>query len=141
MTIAPLPPSARRTSVAAARLELAWTLSASALAAGGGYSSAVLHVVCEWDASDTGAPACSACVVRGAARREVRLQEPISLTVSGSGRWKHVTVRADGRELLAASFESGRLAYCTSAVPALAGLRGGTYDAPTGLLDLYADGP
>ncbi|MFM8872832.1 MAG: hypothetical protein ACKOJI_05685, partial [Phycisphaerales bacterium] len=33
--------------------------------------------------------------------------------------------------------DRGRLAYCTSAVPGLAGLRGGTYDPPTAILELY----
>lgn len=139
MTIATAVPSSAGASRAAVRLELAWTLSASALASGAGYSSAVLHLVCEWDGpSGMGHAACSASVVRGAATRDVELPGPASVEVTGRGRWRHVTVRCAGRTLLAASFEGGRLVYCTSEAPVLAGLRGGTYDAPTGLLELYA---
>lgn len=141
MTIAPASPAAPRAAGQAVRLELAWTLSAAAVTPGAGYSSAVLHLVAEWDGPHpAGHVECAASVVRSAARREVALPGPASVEVSGTGRWRHVTVRCGGRVLLAASFEGGRLVYCTSEVPVLAGLRGGTYDAPTGLLELYGSG-
>jgi hypothetical protein len=138
MTLAPASPAAAKSARKAVRLELAWTLSASAVTPGAGYSSAVLHLVVEWDSPhEDGHAECDAGVIRGAQRREVELPGPASVEVSGSGCWRHVSVRCGDRVLLVASFEGGRLAYCTSELPVLAGLRGGTYDAPTGLLELY----
>jgi hypothetical protein len=48
-----------------------------------------------------------------------------------------VTAAAGSAALLSASFLDGRLAYCTSLAPAAAGLPGASYDAPTGILELY----
>jgi hypothetical protein len=59
------------------------------------------------------------------------------MAVRTRGLWVHLELSAGADVLLRASFERGRLAYCTSAVPGLAGLRGGTYDPPTGILELY----
>ena len=137
MTVAQAPSPASSVPSTSARLELAWTLSAAAVDGGAGYSSAVLHMVCEWDPSRPDAAACTASVVRAAMRRDIDLPAPAAATVTGGARWRHVTIRAGRRVLLTASFEGGRLVYCTSELPAIAGLRGGTYDAPTGLLEFY----
>ena len=120
-----------------ARLEVAWTVSAAALRDGAGYGSAVLHLECEWAPDGTQPAMVRACVLRGAERRELPLLQPVLLEVTGRGRWVHLRASSSGGFVLHASFESGRLAYCTSNLPSIAGLAGGTYDAPTGLLELY----
>jgi len=112
-------------------------VSAAALRDGAGYGSAVLHLVCEWPRNGTQATMVRACVLRGAEQRELPLSQPVRLEVCGRGRWTHLWAGSGGGFSLRASFESGRLAYCTSDLPRLAGLAGGTYDAPTGLLELY----
>lgn len=138
MTLAHRPAAAPRTAASSARLEVAWTLSASALAPGRGYSSAVLHVEMTWDPSDEPArPTLSACIIRGPERRAVALPGPVTLDVRLRGQWTHLTASVGETLLLQASFERGRLAYCTGALPSLAGLPGGAYDAPTGLLERY----
>jgi hypothetical protein len=122
-----------------ARVEIAWTVSAGALGNDRSYSSAVLHVTCEWD------PACPECPVRCRAslqqagtERPIRIPDELEASVASSSRWTHMTIGVPGRQpIITASFEHGRLVYCTSTLPGDAGLAGGTYDAPTGILELY----
>ena len=137
MTVAAPAPSPIQPHATTARLEVAWTVSAAALRDGAGYGSAVLHLACEWSRSGTQCTMVRACVLRGAEQRELRLPQPVLLEVIGRGRWVHLRANSNGGFFLHASFESGRLAYCTSDLPRIAGLAGGTYDAPTGLLELY----
>lgn len=138
MTLAHRPAAAPRAAASSARLEVAWTLSASAIAPGRGYSSAVLHVELAWDPSDEPArPTVSACIIRGPERRAVALPGPVTLDVQQRGQWTHLAASVGQSLLLQASFERGRLAYCTGALPSIAGLPGGAYDAPTGLLERY----
>jgi len=145
MTIAPPARSvstpAPRASVA--RIEIAWTVSAGALEGKSCYASAALHLECEWPATGPQAHAsCTAVIDRAGVRMPVTLDGPITVQVDRRGRWTHVTLRPVGTAsstpaVLLASFELGRMAYCTSSVPALAGLPGASYDPPTGILELY----
>ncbi len=139
MTVATGTIEVTRRARAEARVEVAWTVSTGSLGGDRSYSSAVLHVVCAWDADDPSRiVTCEASLRRAGTEREVSLPARMSASTVASGRWTHVTVGpAGGRAILSASFEHGRLVYCTSAVPELAGLAGGTYDAPTGILELY----
>jgi hypothetical protein len=145
MTLAPPARSvaAPAPRAALARVEIAWTVSASALQGRNCYASAALHLECEWP-SDSAQPyaSCSAVIDRAGVRTPVAIATPIVVDVLRRGRWTHVTMRLAGSPsgtatVLLASFELGRMAYCTSSVPALAGLPGGSYDPPTGLLELY----
>lgn len=120
-----------------ARLEIAWTVSLSALDASAGYASAVLHLACAWEPTVAGPASCDAVLVRAGTRTAVPLGADLRMEVDRRGRWTHVDLRAGAGIVLRASFESGRLAYCTSTVPEAAGLRGGSYDPPTGILELY----
>ena len=70
-------------------------------------------------------------------RAHLPLPSHARIDVRTHGLWAHLELAAAGAVVLRASFERGRLAYCTSAVPGLAGLRGGTYDPPTAILELY----
>jgi hypothetical protein len=140
MTIARTTDARPTLRVPAARVELAWTASASALGAGAGYASAALRLEVEWDAADpAGRAAVRASVDRAGALREVALPAEAEVRVLRRGPWTHVEVMAaaPGRPLLSACFRAGRLAYCSSDAPRAAGLAGGTYDAPTGILELY----
>lgn len=120
----------------APRLEIAWTVSRAALEAQAGYASAVLHLSCRWEAGGTAAR-CEAAIVRGSSRTPVDLGPGAAVELERRGSWTHVRLASAGSEILAASFDSGRLAYCTSELPGRAGLGGGSYDAPTGILELY----
>lgn len=122
-----------------ARVEIAWTVSAGALGAGRSYASAVLHVTCEWEPNEPGQPArCRASLQQAGTERSVAVPDELDATVSASSRWTHVSIAAPGGPpIVSASFEHGRLVYCTSTLPAEAGLAGGTYDSPTGILELY----
>ena len=145
MTIAP---PARSVSVpsqrtALARIEIAWTASAGVLQGKSCYASAALHLECEWPAAAAHPHAtCTATIDRAGVRTPVAITAPITVDVQRRGRWTHVSLRPVGAAagspaLLLASFELGRMAYCTSSVPALAGLPGASYDPPTGILELY----
>ncbi len=140
MTVArPLSPSSRL-RMPAARLELAWTASARAMGAVPGYASAALRMEVEWDPSDAAGAGSVRCTVDRAGNvHAVELPRAVQVRVVRRAAWAHVEVSAggDGRTLLSASFRDGRLAYCTSDAPAAAGLPGATYDAPTGILELY----
>jgi hypothetical protein len=145
MTIAPPCPATQHPfhSAQVARLEIAWTVSAEALDGQQSYASAVLHLECTWehdrDHSDPQASVeCTAIIDRAGKLTTVSIPHKPHITVDRNGRWTHIAINTTtGAPLLSASFEQGRLAYCTSAVPELAHLRGGAYDAPTGILELY----
>ena len=139
MTIAPSQPQGARRALTDARMEIAWTVSAGALGGGRSYSSAVLHLTCSWDpANPDRAARCSATLRQAGEERTVRLPGALVAEVAASGAWLHLSVGEAGRRpVVTASFEHGRLVYCTSTVPEEAGLAGGTYDAPTGILELY----
>lgn len=139
MTIAPNPPARARRASALARMEIAWSVSAGALGSSRSYSSAVLHLTCAWDPTGSGAGAeCAAILQQANAERPVPVPASVEVRATRSGAWIHLSISAPGaKPLLIASFEHGRLVYCTSSAPEAAGLRGGTYDAPTGILELY----
>jgi hypothetical protein len=145
MTIAPPARSVSATTprAALARIEIAWTVSAGVLQGKHCYASAALHLECEWSVATAGTHAtCTAIVDRAGVRTPVAITAPIAVDVQRRGRWTHVSLRpadaaAGSPALLLASFELGRMAYCTSSVPALAGLPGASYDPPTGILELY----
>ncbi len=127
----------------AGRMEVAWTVSASAACGRHGFSTAVLRLECDWEASTSGAPAAArakASVIAAAQGRAVALPMPVAARVERDGTWVHVEVTAGGNPAVHASFERGRLAYCTGTVVATAGLAGGTYDAPTAILECYEAG-
>lgn len=145
MTIAPPHPVTHRPFRDAhmAGLEIAWTISTEALDGRQSYGSAVLHLECSWEHECTrskpdAAAELTAIIDRAGMLTHVTIPPAALVTVERNGRWTHIAIRTSvGTRLLTASFEQGRLAYCTSAVPALAQLRGGSYDAPTGILELY----
>ena len=122
-----------------ARVEIAWTVSAGALGNDRSYSSAVLHVTCEWDPDCSRRPvSCHASLQQAGTERSIRMPDELEATVASSARWTHVSIGVPGHPpIITASFEHGRLVYCTSTLPGDAGLAGGTYDAPTGILELY----
>lgn len=121
---------------APARLDVAWNAASGALDASRTWASAVVRLECEWDPA-TGDATCTASLDRAGDVRAVPVPANARMDVRTRGLWTHLELSAAGSVLLRASFERGRLAYCTSAVPGLAGLRGGTYDPPTGILELY----
>ena len=122
-----------------ARVEVAWTVSAGALDDHAGYASAVLHLECAWNHADAAGPCtCSAALHQAGRSTTVAMARDATVHVERNGRWTHLRIDAAGTgPILRASFELGRLVYCTSAVPQAARLAGGTYDAPTGILELY----
>ncbi len=134
-----------------ARLELAWTVSAQAADGGTGYASAVLHVQCEWsapahaadDALDGTEARVRAIIDSAGARRIVSVVDPCCVRIERDGAWTHVDIvdpesgAQSAAPIVRASFEHGRLVYCVGAITEQAGLPGGTYDAPTGILELY----
>jgi hypothetical protein len=145
MTIAP-PHSTSRQRVheaQTARLEIAWTVSAEALDGRQSYASAVLHLECCWQHGhhhlETQARVeCTAIIDRAGVITAVKIPDAAHISVDRHGRWTHIAITTDpGATFLTASFEQGRLAYCTSTAPALARLQGGAYDPPTGILELY----
>lgn len=119
-----------------ARLDVAWNAASGALDGGRSWASAVVRLECEWDTA-TGEASCRGTVDRAGDVRAVAMPAEARMAVRSRGLWVHLELAAGGDVLLRASFERGRLAYCTSTVPELAGLRGGTYDPPTGILELY----
>ena len=121
---------------APARLDVAWNAASGALDASRTWASAVVLLECEWDPA-TGGASCRATLDRAGDVRPVPVPATARMTVRMRGLWVHLELSAGTEVLLRASFERGRLAYCTSMVPGLAGLRGGTYDPPTGILELY----
>ena len=121
---------------APARLDVAWNAASGALDASRTWASAVVRLECEWDPA-TGDASCRATLDRAGDVRTVPVPTAARMAVRTHGLWVHLELSAGAEVLLRASFERGRLAYCTSAVPGLAGLRGGTYDPPTGILELY----
>jgi hypothetical protein len=126
------------------RMEVAWTVSANAACGRHGFATAVLRVECDWAASPSGAPAAAratASVIVAAQTRAVALAAPVAARVERADGWVHVELLAAGVPAVRASFERGRLAYCTGTVVAMAGLAGGTYDAPTAILECYEAGP
>lgn len=135
---APAPANPARTTPG--RLEIAWTVSARAIGAGSGYGSGVLHLECTWDAAGGATPRAAsvrATLDCAGQRRPVELPEPCEILVERRGDWTHLRIAAPSQPLLQASFDHGTLVYCVGAVAATAGLPGGTYDAPTGILELY----
>jgi hypothetical protein len=129
-----------RVHVPQARLEVAWTASARALGVDRGYSTVALRLEAEWDPADrSGSCSMRASLDRSGAVAEVLLPVKAEVRVVRRGPWTHVEVLAPGARdgLLTASFRDGRLAYCIASAPAAAGLPGGSYDAPTGILELY----
>ena len=133
------PPPAPTAAATTARVEGAWTVSAGALDGTGSYGSAVLHLECQWlRAAADGACTCAATIDRAGRRTSVPLAAKAAAHAERRGRWTHLHIdTADGTALLRASFELGRLVYCTSTVPQAARLPGGTYDPPTGILEMY----
>jgi len=121
---------------APARLDVAWNAASGALDASRTWASAVVRLECEWDPA-TGDASCRASLDRAGDVRTVPVPAHARMAVRTRGLWVHLELSAGADVLLRASFERGRLAYCTSTVPSLAGLRGGTYDPPTGILELY----
>jgi hypothetical protein len=121
---------------APARLDVAWNAASGALDASRTWASAVVRLECEWDPA-TGDASCRATLDRAGDVRTVPVPAAARMEVRMHGLWVHLELSAGAEVLLRASFERGRLAYCTSTVPGLAGLRGGTYDPPTGILELY----
>ena len=121
---------------APARLDVAWNAASGALDASRTWASAVVRLECEWEPA-TGEANCRATLDCAGDVRTVPLPSHVRIDVRTHGLWVHLELAAAGTVLLRASFERGRLAYCTSAVPGLAGLRGGTYDPPTAILELY----
>ena len=119
-----------------ARLDVAWNAASGALDGSSSWASAVVRLECEWDPA-TGEASCRGSVDRAGDVRAVAMPAHARIAVRARGLWVHLELSAGGEVLLRASFERGRLAYCTSSVPRLAGLRGGTYDPPTGILELY----
>lgn len=119
------------------RLDVAWTVSCRALGTAQGYQSAVLHAEFAWMGAADSWHAVRAAVTleSGARTTRIELEPPVSARIVVRGAWAHLELQSGGSRLLVASFEHGRLAYCVGRLPALAGLRGGTYDTPTGLLD------
>jgi hypothetical protein len=119
------------------RLDVAWTVSCRALGTAQGYQSAVLHAEFAWvGAAESWHPVRAVVNLESGARTtRIELAPPVSARVVVRGAWAHLELQSAGSPLLVASFEHGRLAYCVGRLPALAGLRGGTYDTPTGLLD------
>ncbi len=145
MTIAP-PHSTSRQRVheaQTARLEIAWTVSAEALDGRQSYASAVLHLECCWQhghrhSDDKARVECTAIIDRAGVIAAVKIPDTAHISVDRHGRWTHIAITIDpGTPFLTASFEQGRLAYCTSKAPELARLQGGAYDSPTGILELY----
>ena len=145
MTIAP-PHSTSRQRIheaQTARLEIAWTVSAEALDGRQSYASAVLHLECCWlhghhHLDDKARVECTAIIDRAGVIAAVKIPDTAHISVDRHGRWTHIAITIDpGTPFLTASFEQGRLAYCTSKAPELARLQGGAYDSPTGILELY----
>jgi hypothetical protein len=141
MTVANAAPSHAGITAFPARLEVTWTASARSLGDPVGYASAALLLELRWDpARRDGMAELVATVNRAGRVAAVRVPRDVEVRVERGRRWTHLGVHGlDGTPLLAASFDGGRLTYCTSAIPAIAGLRGGTYDAPTGILELYGE--
>lgn len=145
MTIAPPHATSRQHTSEAqtARMEIAWTVSAEALDGRQSYASAVLHLECCWqhttNQSEPNARVeCTAIIDRAGVVTAVGIPDTARISVERHGRWTHIAITTDpARPFLTASFEQGRLAYCTSTAPALARLQGGAYDSPTGILELY----
>ena len=145
MTIAPPHATSRHHvhEAQTARLEIAWTVSAEALDGRQSYASAVLHLECCWQHGhhhlETQARVeCTAIIDRAGVITAVKIPDTAQISVDRHGRWTHIAITTDsGATFLTASFEQGRLAYCTSTAPALARLQGGAYDSPTGILELY----
>ena len=124
----------------AGRMEVAWTVSARAARGQHGFATGVLRLECAWHASASGAPAparAAAVVMVAAHERAVPLPAAPTACVWRAPGWTHVEIRTGASVLATASFERGRLAYCTGALVELAGLAGGTYDAPTAILECY----
>lgn len=148
MTLAPQHMGTRgsTTQGATVRLDLAWTVSARAIGAGSTYASAVLHVEADWavDGDATRGAAINAAavnarctIIAGARATHIALPGGLCTMTHDRGHWAHVTLQAGAEVILRASFEQGRLVYCTSGIPARAGLGGAAYDTPTGTLDIY----
>ena len=145
MTIAPPHATSRQhiREAQTARLEIAWTVSAEALDGRQSYASAVLHLECCWQHTHdhpeaTARVECTAIIDRAGVVTAVGIPDTARIAVDRRGRWTHIAINtAPGAPFLTASFEQGRLAYCTSTAPALARLQGGAYDSPTGILELY----
>jgi hypothetical protein len=119
-----------------ARLDVAWTVAASACGAGQRFASAVLRLEAEWREGAIEAR-CRATLDRAGNISTVNLPDDVTVHVAGRAAWVHLELRTGTEVLLRASFERGKLAYCTSALPGRAGLAGGTYDPPTAILELY----
>lgn len=122
------------------RVEFAWTVSARAARGQHGFATAVLRLECEWGASTSGSPVparATAMLAAAAHQRSVDLPAPVTVQLTRAASWVHVTIQAGNAPLATASFERGRLAYCTGTAVQLAGLPGGTYDAPTAILECY----
>ena len=121
-----------------ARMEIAWSASVRPQRTGAGYASRVLWLSVEWDAS-SGDSRCRAFVDEGGEVRAVGVPGGPAVTVHRRGCWTHVDVDgAGGAPLVSAVFESDRLCYCRSSAPEAAGMPGGSYGAPTAILELYA---
>jgi hypothetical protein len=119
-----------------ARLDIAWTFAASARRSGAGYETGALRVECTW-IPGVDVAACECTVECAASRDRVALPGPATVSVRRDRDWTHVDVRTPDAMVASASFERGRLAYCRSDVPGIAGIAGGTHDPPTGILELY----
>lgn len=125
------------------QLDLAWTVSCRALHQQQTFASAVLHVQAQWVAHLVGhstllpdAVPLQATLVTGSTRSVVALPATLQATVESRAGWTHLELSDDTQVLVRASFEGGRLVYCTGHLPATAGLQAATYEAPTGTLDV-----
>ena len=140
-TAAPLAAAAPK--LADVQLDLAWTVSCRALHQQQTFASAVLHVQGQWVAPMLGhgtllpdsVPLC-ATLVTGPQRQPVALPATLRAVVECRAGWTHLEIADETQVLLRASFEGGRLVYCTGDLPARAGLQAATYEAPTGTLDV-----
>jgi hypothetical protein len=130
-------------SLAVARLDVAWDASSKGLRRHSGYTSAALRFAATWATSPWAIEVrCEATIDEAGRVTVVGIGEGLRAEVLRRGRWTHVAISDEsGSEVLAASFDRGRLAHCRSGIPAAAGFPGGSYDAPTAILELYDTPP
>lgn len=122
-------------------MEVAWNASAPRNAGPASYASAALRLELSWTGGPGRASAdCRAALDAAGRVTAVPLPACVGMELVRHGGWTHLLARTDdGTAILQASFEHGRLAFCRSCVPERAGLRGGSYESPTAILESYGD--
>lgn len=120
--------------------ELAWTVAARATDGVASFASAVLH------AQGSSVPAGAGChaetvalqvqLIAGSRQKAVVIPGPLLSDIRVDARWIHLRITGSAGQIVDAVFESGRLTYCNSTIPELAGLGGATYDPPSGTIDV-----